>query len=266
VAEYQRRGTLHFHLVVRVDASQPKPRAERVEPPAAQFSGELLAEAIRAAAAHVRVPMPDADSGRLGGVRWGRQVDVRVLDAKLSVEERASCAAYIAKYATKSTEVVGGFTQPLSGREVESLRVRPHVHRMVRCAWELAVEPRFRGLRLRRWAHTLGFRGHCFTKSRRYSTTFTALRRARHEHVLARLHGGRRRDPWGRPWDAGETIEHKHYAFTGIGYRTLGDAWLAETGAASARERRRIAREELCASQLRRLHASESIHDAGRHR
>jgi hypothetical protein len=214
----------------------------------------------------VRVRVPDADAGRFDDVRWGRQVDVRVLDPKLSAEERASCAAYIAKYATKSTEVVGGLTHPLSSREVERLRVRPHVKRMVRCAWELATEPRFRGLRLRRWAHTLGFRGHCFTKSRRYSTTFTALRHARHDHVLAQLHGGRRRDPWGRPWDAGETIERTQYAFTGLGYRTLGDAWLAETGAARAREHRRIAREELRAGPQRRPHASKPIHDAGRHR
>ena len=35
------------------------------------------------------------------------------------------------------------------------------------------------GLRLRAWAHMLGFGGHWSTKSRRYSTTFTVLRRAR---------------------------------------------------------------------------------------
>ena len=87
--------------------------------------------------------------------------------------EAASCAGYIAKYATKSTEAVGGLMHRLSARDVEQLRVRPHVARMVRCAWDLATRPHLRALRLRRWAHALGFRGHCFTKSRRYSTTFT---------------------------------------------------------------------------------------------
>ncbi|HVQ95185.1 MAG TPA: replication initiator, partial [Mycobacteriales bacterium] len=34
----------------------------------------------------------------------------------------------------------------------------------------------------RAWAHALGWRGHPSTRSRRYSTTLTALRRARAEH------------------------------------------------------------------------------------
>src|SRR5829696_3481076 len=102
---------------------------------------------------------------------------------------------------------------------------------MARCAWNLATRPHLRELRLRRWAHALGFRGHCFTKSRRYSTTFTRLRQARHEHQLRRAHGGERRDPCGRPMSDGECHERRSSAFTGVGYRTLGDAWLAETAA-----------------------------------
>jgi hypothetical protein len=100
-------------------------------------------------------------------------------------------------------------------------------------------------LRLRRWAHALGFRGHCFTKSRRYSTTFTRLREARHEHVLRRLDAGEPRDPWGRQLSERASVERSRWSFTGTGYRTLGDAWLAESGAARARERRRVAREKL---------------------
>jgi hypothetical protein len=86
---------------------------------------------------------------------------------------------------------------------------------------------------------------HCFTKSRRYSTTFTALRRARHEHVLRRVHGGEPRDPWGRPVSDGACHEDRRWRCDGIGYRTLGDVWLAESGRKRAREERRIAREEL---------------------
>jgi hypothetical protein len=41
--------------------------------------------------------------------------------------------------------------------------------------------------RLAACAHTLGYRGHCLTKSRRYSTTFTALREARERHVHEQL-------------------------------------------------------------------------------
>src|SRR3954453_9637154 len=60
VAEYQARGALHFHLVVRLDAAQPKDRAQLVEPPPAEFTPELLADAIRAAAAHTAAPIPRA--------------------------------------------------------------------------------------------------------------------------------------------------------------------------------------------------------------
>ena len=40
--------------------------------------------------------------------------------------------------------------------------------------------------RMRRWAHQFGFGGHCFTKSRRCSTTFKALREARATHAAGR--------------------------------------------------------------------------------
>jgi hypothetical protein len=49
----------------------------------------------------------------------------------------------------------------------------------------------------------------------------------------------------GRPFSAGASRELRRFRFTGLGFKTLGDAWLAESGAARAREQRRIAREEL---------------------
>jgi hypothetical protein len=134
---------------------------------------------------------------------------------------------------------------------------------MVRCAWALGTRPHFRDLRLRRWAHALGFRGHCFTKSRRYSTTFTRLRQARHEHQLRRAHGGERRDPWGRPISEGACAERRRWAFSGVGYRMLGDAWLAEMAAARARERRRVAREELRSSEPSPDWGRKFVVDAG---
>jgi hypothetical protein len=249
VTEYQRRGALHFHCVIRLDRGQPGATAELVEPAEAEFSWELLDEAVRAAVAHVSVPSPSADDDSAGWpsreIRWGLELEVRPLDAESSAAEPGACAGYIAKYATKSTELVGGLTSRVGARDLTALRVRDHVRRFVVCAWRLGGEPHLHALRLRRWAHALGFRGHCFTKSRRYSTTFAALRRARHEHVLRRLHPGGRRDPWGRPVISGASSELRRFVFTGIGYRTLGDAWLAECAAARAREQRRVAREEL---------------------
>ena len=50
-------------------------------------------------------------------------------------------------------------------------------------AWQLGDDPQLDGESLRRWAHQFGYGGHCFTKSRRYSTTFKALREARADHA-----------------------------------------------------------------------------------
>lgn len=244
VAEYQRRGVLHFHVLARLDAAQPTERSEIVEPPPDGFDAELLEQAIRATVEHVTVTAPVADgaepeSGRV--VRWGRQVGVRPVDS----ERARETAAYIAKYATKSTEAVGGVMHRLDASDLRSLKVRPHAKRLILSAWRLGGERHLEELRLRRWAHALGFRGHCFTKSRRYSTTFTRLRQARHEHQLTRVHGGAVRDPWGRPVADGASVQLRRWVYTGSGHRTAGDAWLAETGAARAAERRRVARLEL---------------------
>jgi hypothetical protein len=110
-------------------------------------------------------------------------------------------AAYIATYATKSTEALGvALNRRINDAvELDAMPVRPHVAKLVRTAWELGDNPRLKRLRLRRWAHQLGFGGHWSTKSRRYSTTFTALRRARVANALARRHGTTQPlDLWGR--------------------------------------------------------------------
>ena len=59
--------------------------------------------------------------------------------------------------------------------------------------WRLGGLPAFEHLRLRRWAHQLGCRGHVTTKSRTYSTTFGALRGERrdwtHQHLMTQQSG-----------------------------------------------------------------------------
>jgi hypothetical protein len=253
VAEYQRRGALHFHVLIRLDAAQRRDTAHAIEAPPGEFTRELLTRAALAAVEHASVssPTPDADDAPTAArptgarqIKWGRQTELRPIEST-NAHEAAATAAYIAKYATKSTELVGGLMHRLEPSDLRGLDVRPHVRRLVRCAWRLGGERHLEALRLRRWAHALGFGGHCFTKSRRYSTTFTALRRARHEHMLRRVHGGEPRDPWGRLASEGASVEQRRWWFTGIGHRTPGDAWLAQSAAARAREERRVAREEL---------------------
>jgi hypothetical protein len=84
----------------------------------------------------------------------------------------------------------------------------------------------------------LGYRGHFATKSRRYSTTMRALRAARREWV-------RRQQPTGRNESDSTVITITDLQWAGRGWRTTGDALLALSAAARAREQRRIAREEM---------------------
>jgi hypothetical protein len=135
--------------------------------------------------------------------RWGAQLDVREIRPAGPGEMSAEAVAgYIAKYATKSTESYGAALDRRINyeHELDHLRVPAHIARLVRACWALAGEPALTGLRLRQWAHMLGFRGHWSTKSRRYSTTLGALRRARAAHAEARrLAGAVPLDAWRRP-------------------------------------------------------------------
>jgi hypothetical protein len=200
--------------------------------------------------AAVRVPCPPLDRGPERYGRWGAQLDVRNVTrgeqaGELSAEQ---VAGYIAKYATKATESFGaGLDRRLTDDGVEHLDALPaHVAELVRAAWELGARPELAGLRLRAWAHMLGFRGHWSTKSRRYSTTMGALRRARVAFAKRRRAcDGVPLDAWDRAEDDQVVIVVASWVFVGAGYATEGERWLALSAAARARERRRIAREEL---------------------
>jgi hypothetical protein len=100
--------------------------------------------------------------------------------------------------------------------------------------------------RLRRWAHMLGFGGHFLTKARRYSVTFRLLRDTRVTY---------RRAEEQAVAGPGVVLAVDHLdettltvgilSFAGVGWHSSGDALLANTAAAQARERQAIGREEL---------------------
>jgi hypothetical protein len=93
-------------------------------------------------------------------------------------------------------------------------------------------------------AHKLGYRGHCLTKSRRWSTTFMALRQEREEHVREQLrNGGGAADPQRRLAELEPEQRISRFEFVGLGHLTTADAYLAAQAAAQAREHRRLARE-----------------------
>jgi hypothetical protein len=179
VAEYQRRGLVHFHAVIRLDG----PDGPESAPPGWASTG-LLADAVRESAGRVRLTAPGSAVIGRRVLRFGPQVDVRPITEFGTGElTSAAVAGYIAKYATKGAEAAGAVDGRIRGaRDLVLLPVRPHVLRMMSTCWWLGGLAPFEPLRLREWAHMLGYGGHFSTKSRHYSTTLTALREARTAH------------------------------------------------------------------------------------
>jgi hypothetical protein len=252
VAEYQKRGAVHFHAVIRLDAATTCACPNCVLPSAEEFTAGLLEAAVKEAAATVAVSCPtmDEDQGVTLIARWGEQLHVRHItrddgedDKKLLADQ---VAGYVAMYATKSTEALGVTLDHRIGEaELDDLDLPAHVAELVRACWELGGRPGLVGLRLRKWAHMLGFGGHFSTKSRRYSTTLGTLRRARVAYAVRRRRDTLQLDAWGRAEEDQAKTVVAYWSYVGSGYQTEGEAWLARSAAANAREQRRAAREEL---------------------
>ena len=234
IAEYQARGLVHFHAVIRIDG----PAGPEDTPPA-WANVQQLEQAIRTAARNVAISTPDPhQSGRSLTLRWGNQLDVRPVHladtGSGDAFEDAKVAGYIAKYATKGAEATSTTDRPIrSAYEVATLHIPDHPCRMIRACWALAARPEYADLCLRQWSHMLGYRGHFLTKSRRYSTTLSALRQARADHRAAEA-----RQRHGQPEPvSGNVVNESQWRFAGSGYRQ-GEAIWADV----ARERVRLAR------------------------
>jgi hypothetical protein len=252
VAEYQRRGAIHFHAVIRLDAAPSRQHPEEVAPPPEGFTTRLLEEAVGATRGSAAVSCDGlVVLGREdGSIRWGQELDVQPLNGGPGEMSAEVVAAYVAKYATKFSEGLGlPQTAIESDEDLDRLDASDHVRMLVATAWVLGGGKELARLRLRAHAHGLGFGGHFLTKSLRYSTTMKALRGARRDFRRRLLHGrdGVVVDAWGRPEADGLVEEEKRWWYVGWGYHTAGEAYLASSAAARAREARRLAREEtLC--------------------
>ena len=108
VAEFQRRGVIHFHALIRLDG-QPTD-LDAYPPPAVQVDSATLADLVRAAAAQVAYAAPAGRRQRPGRGGCGsalrstpdrsrRTPTGRPHGAELHPE---TVAAYVAKYATKA--------------------------------------------------------------------------------------------------------------------------------------------------------------------
>jgi hypothetical protein len=249
VAEMQRRGVVHFHAIIRLDGADPNDSEAIESVPDGIGLGDLV-DAVEDAARHTRyISEPHGRLNVAWLIEWGDQLDIRPVrvpgDRTISND---MVAGYLAKYATKSTEASGHVSQRLTHETIGLFADSSgsHIERLIHACWSLGgLIPGLRLAeqdarpykRLRRWAHMLGFGGHFLTKSRRYSITFRALRE--------------RRTTWRREHadttaqhDDETTVVMTSLTYVGAGWFTPGDALLANTAAALARERQRIGRIE----------------------
>jgi len=233
VAEFQRRGVVHFHALIRLGGP-----GDDYQPPQININATALTDAIRHAAAQVRltVAMPDGPDLVL---RFGTQLDTQTVNGGPVGELTPEHAArYIAKYATKSAEDFGPGPRRITPEALPLLNVPQHVDQLIRTAWELGMHPAYEGLH--RWVHMLGFRGHFASKSRRYSTTLGAIRGERRAY-RQRQTAEQIRELADDEQDT--TLVVASWEFVGVGYLTAGDTALALSAAARARERRQAARD-----------------------
>ncbi|MFE7772868.1 replication initiator protein RepSA [Streptomyces sp. NPDC057445] len=237
VAEFQKRGAVHLHAVVRLDG----PDGPDTEPPA-WASVPLLDDAIRAAAARVAVTVPPAGPFPERELRWGTQVDVQPIGA-LGHEDltEQAVAAYVAKYATKAAETTGTVDRRIGELcELDWLRLPAHTRRLIEVCWQLDAE--YPDRLLARWSHMLGFRGHFSTKSRRYSTTLGALRQVRADYRARQERQARGLPDIEPDTEEGSTLVLAHWTYAGHGH-SPGESWLAQTIAQDIKQDRELARE-----------------------
>ncbi|MET9645575.1 replication initiator [Streptomyces syringium] len=208
VAEYQNRAAVHVHAVIRLDG----PDGPHTPPPA-WATPDLLTRAVRTAARSVLVRSPYSPAVGELELRWGTQLDVRPLHAFGDTDGLAddAVAAYVAKYVTKgaSDTAAGTDHRLLTRDDIEAAAVPPHIRTLMRTCWHLGGLPEYEPLRLRAWAHALGYRGHILTKSHLYSSSYTALRAQRAEH--------QRSTTTGIPDDLGVATD-SHWRYIGSGH------------------------------------------------
>jgi len=246
-AEYQARGAVHFHVLLRLDGYDHADPARLLPPPACLTAADLD-EATRWAARAIayRSPAhPDRPGGWLNA--WGTEIDIRVITLQRAGDlTDLAVASYLAKYSTKGTEITGHASARITDQTID-LYAKPdgtHPERLISACWSIGAEPGY--VSLRRWAHMLGFGGHFLTKARRYSLRFSDLREARISYRRGQDSG-----PAHGPIRTADHIDEETvlvvgaFTYAGTGWRTTGDALLANTAADQARKRRQAGCDQL---------------------
>ena len=247
VAEYQQRGLIHFHALIRLDG----PKCDEGFAPAPDAAtAAFLARVVDQAVEAVHFDAPPLNEGDVTRrLRFGRQLDARPIttrhrtddpDQELAPEQ---VAGYLAKYATKSaTDTVQADNPHWRRLRVTLDEICDQIlHDAAADGTPLRDHPY--GL-LGKWRRMLGFRGHFSSKSRRYSITLGRLRRAR-TTFQRRLADANRQgvsldvrdlDDLLADEDEETTLVVGQWSYAGSGWDTDGDAELAKAAAARARE------------------------------
>lgn len=255
VAEYQLRGAVHFHALVRLDGPQT---ADGFAPAPTAVTAPVLSALVERAARTVRVtadPVHEDDIPRV--LAFGTQVDTRPVRTSRRTDDPdreltpGQVAGYLAKYATKSA------TDTEAKDSTHLRRLHSTARGMAARTISAEQDPTAPYGLLGKWAHTLGFRGHFATKSRRFSVTLGALRRARQRAQARVAEANRTCTPLDLRAIEAElltddtdqtTVVIGSWAYAGTGWTNDGETALANAAASRAREyaqeRARIRREQ----------------------
>ncbi|MFW0789934.1 replication initiator [Gordonia sp. CPCC 205333] len=230
VHENQTRLIPHYHAIIRLDA--PTTPDQPPTPPPPVINSSQLAVLAAQAARDITLTVPDptrAEGTRT--LRLGTQTDVQPLDTTMPTNTRRKIAGYLAKYVTKSVADTGITPKPISPHAIGDPAITdtltPHAYALWHTIINLAHQAPEHYAAMATKLHTLGYRGHVTTKSRRYSTTMGHLRAIR---ALWRAH-----HPTGEP-DTDNTnldteADCRPWSFAASGHHTHGDYQLTLTAA-----------------------------------
>lgn len=255
-AESQARLAIHYHGFVRLDGPNGQGSPPKVDVAAGQ-----LAKAFETAARRVRVHETfTASAEDLGFTEeeyfagldysdedgytddneylgddanpircefgWGEQIEVTVLNR----EQTRRLVRYVVKYATKGATEAHGFAYRF--RSLDQIDALPDSawwpKLLARTCWQMADNPRFARLHLRKSANTFGFNGHFLTKSRNWSVTFAAL------HALRAKWAVEHADPENPPE---MNVPGGLFGHPNVTWGMVGKGWLTRLDVFEVRER-----------------------------